>query len=270
MPERGDERVDAAAATLSNLGYTLVDARDGKDLSEAFLQQKPALTAEKIVTYLADPTHRAAAMLTLGEADLVVSGAVTNTATVLRAAFRALGLAPGVPLSCSSFLMHFPDGRTYLWGDCGANLAPKADEMAHIGDMLATAAKNLFGSAELALLSYSTGASGAGPTVDLMREATQILRAKGHKAHGPVQGDAALNPAIGTRKGMPDLDPNVLLFPTLDAGNIAYKLAQELAGATALGPLLHGFGKPMADLSRGASAEDIVGVTLMTTLIHSG
>lgn len=270
LPEMGDARVDAAAQTLAELGYKIVPVRTGEDLGEAFRTQKPSLASEKVTSYLEDPTHRAAAMLALNEADLVVSGAVTDTATVLRAAFRALGLAEGAALSCSSFLMHFPDGRTYLWGDCGANLAPNAAQMAHIGEMLAQAAQGLFGRAELALLSYSTGTSGAGPTVDLMREATHALQAKGLRANGPVQGDTALNPAIGARKGMADLDPNVLLFPNLDAGNIAYKLAQELAGATALGPLMHGFGKPMADLSRGASAEDIVGVTLVTTLMDSG
>ena len=254
LPERGDDRVDAAADRLASLGFELVDAREGADLAKPFLDQKPSLPSEKLRSYLSEPTHRAAAMLALGEADLVVSGAVTDTATVLRAAFRALGLAQDVPLSCSSFLMHFPDGRSYLWGDCGANLAPDADQMAHIGAMLAEAAESLFGRAELALLSYSTGESGAGPTVDLMRAATQTLQAKGIKANGPVQGDAALNPTIGSRKGMAGLDPNVLLFPNLDAGNIAYKLAQELAGATALGPFMHGFAKPMADLSRGASA----------------
>ena len=270
LPEMGDGRVDAAAAMLGDLGYLVVPLRQGADLGQAFLAQKPALGAEKVEAYLQDPTHRAAAMLALGEADLVVSGAVTDTATVLRAAFRALGLAAGVPLSCSSFLMNFPDSRTYLWGDCGANLAPDASQMAHIGEMLADAAEGLFGRAELALLSYSTGTSGAGPTVDLMRQATETLQARGLKANGPVQGDAALNPAIGERKGMAGLDPNVLLFPNLDAGNIAYKLAQELGGATALGPLMHGFAKPMADLSRGASAEDIVGVTLVTTLMYLG
>ena len=94
------------------------------------------------------------------------------------------------------------------------------------------------------------------------------LQAKGVKANGPVQGDAALNPTIGTRKGMAGLDPNVLLFPNLDAGNIAYKLAQELAGATALGPLMHA--SPTDGISRGASAEDIVGVTLLTALMELG
>ena len=268
LPERGDARVDDAAQQLAALGFELVPTRQGDDLAEPFLHQKPGLSAEKLASYVAEPTHRAAAMLAMGEADLVVSGAATETATVLRAAFRALGLAAGTALSCSSFLMYFPDGRTYLWGDCGANIAPNAAQMAHIGTLMARAAQGLFGRAELALLSYSTGQSGAGPTVDLMREATQTLQSQGIKAHGPVQGDAALNPAIGARKGMADLDPNVLLFPHLDAGNIAYKLAQELAGATALGPFMHGFGGPMADLSRGASAQDIVGTTLITALME--
>ena len=106
LPERGEARVDAAADRLADLGFDLPDVREGEGLAKPFQDQKPSLPQEKLDTYLAEPTHRAAAMLAMGEADLVVSGAVTDTATVLRAAFRALGLAQDVPLSCSSFLMH--------------------------------------------------------------------------------------------------------------------------------------------------------------------
>ena len=109
------------------------------------------------------------------------------------------------------------------------------------------------------MLSYSTGTSGAGDSVDLVRsaaEATGFL--------GPVQADAALNPAIAAKKGLGTGDANVLVFPDLDAGNIAYKLCQELAGAQALGPILQGFRKPVCDLSRGATVDDIVAATAVT------
>jgi len=186
---------------------------------------------------------------------------------VLRAGLRAVGLQADAPLICSSFLMDFPDERQFLFGDCAVNIDPNAAQLAHIGQHLAGAATALFGEARLALLSYSTGTSGAGASVDKVREATETLQAKGLTAFGPIQGDAALNPAIGARKGMGEANPNVLIFPNIDAGNIGYKLMQELAGAQAIGPLLHGFAKPIADLSRGATSDDIVKVALIAALM---
>lgn len=272
LPEMADDRVAKAAAELSSYGFEILEpdmAAGPADLRPPFLDRKPGLTQEKIDEYLAEPTHRAAAMLALGQADLLVSGAVTETATVLRAGLRTVGLAQEAPLICSSFLMSFPGGRQLLFGDCAVNLDPNAEQLTHIGVHLAKAAQALFGEARLAMLSYSTGTSGSGPTVDTVREATEALQTKGLAAFGPIQGDAALNPEIGARKGMGDAHPNTLIFPNINAGNIGYKLMQELAGAQAMGPLLHGFSKPMADLSRGATSDDIVKVALIAALMSS-
>lgn len=270
LPELDDARVAEAARELENLGFQILEpdmSADPEALVQPFLDRKPGLEREKALTYLEEPTHRAAAMLALGQADLLVSGAATETATVLRAGLRAVGLSSDAPLICSSFLMSFPDGRQLLFGDCAVNIEPSAEQLTHIGMHLAGAAEALFGEARLALLSYSTGNSGSGPSVDVVREATEALQAKNLAAFGPIQGDAALNPEIGARKGMGEANPNTLIFPNINAGNIGYKLMQELAGAQAIGPLLHGFAKPMADLSRGATSDDIVKVALIAALI---
>ncbi len=270
LPELSDARVANAADQLADLGFQILEpdmAGDPEALVQPFLDRKPGLATQKALSYLEEPTHRAAAMLSLGQADLLVSGAVTETATVLRAGLRAVGLLADAPLICSSFLMSFPDGRQLLFGDCAVNIEPSAEQLVHIGTHLAGAAQALFGEARLALLSYSTGNSGGGASVDLVRTATEDLQSKGLTAFGPIQGDAALNPEIGARKGMGDAHPNTLIFPNINAGNIGYKLMQELAGAQAIGPLLHGFAKPMADLSRGATSDDIVKVALIAALM---
>ena len=171
----------------------------------------------------------------------------------------AIGLADGVETPSSFFVMLFPDGREMVFADCAVNVSPDAGQLADIALASARTGAALLGAARVAMLSFSTGTSGAGARVELVREAAG-------KAGfvGPVQADAALNPAIAAKKGAGTGDANVLIFPDLDAGNIAYKLCQELAGAQALGPFLQGFRRPVCDLSRGASVEDIVAATAVT------
>ncbi len=208
---------------------------------------------------LARPLFRAAAMVAVGEADAMVAGVVSSTKKVIEAASIGIGLADGVAVASSFFLMRFPDGREVIFADCGLNVDPDADALAAIAQASARSGAALLGDARVALLSFSTGSSGAGLSVDKVRAAAELTGFV-----GPVQGDAALNPAVAEKKGLGAGDANVLVFPTLDAGNIAYKLAQELAGAQALGPILQGFRKPVCDLSRGASVQDIVDATAVT------
>ncbi len=205
------------------------------------------------------PLYRAAAMVAAGEADAMVAGAEAPTRRVIEAASMAIGLAEGVSLPSSFFLMNFPDNRSLIFADCGLNVAPDAQTLAAIARASAQSAEVLLGEAKLALLSFSTGTSGAGASVDIVREAAEITGFL-----GPVQGDAALIPDVAQRKGAGAGDANVLVFPSLDAGNIAYKLAVALAGAQALGPILQGFAKPVCDLSRGASVQDIVDATVVS------
>jgi len=198
-------------------------------------------------------------MVAAGEADAMVAGADSPTKKVIEAASIAIGLQEGVKTPSSFFLMLMPDGRELVFADCAVNVAPDAAQLADIARASAGSAEALLGEARVAMLSFSTGTSGTGASVDLVRDACEISGFA-----GPVQADAALNPLIGSKKGYDGGAANVLIFPTLDAGNIAYKLVQELGGAQALGPFLQGFRKPVCDLSRGASVADIVSATIVT------
>lgn len=174
----------------------------------------------------------------------------------------AIGPAAGVSTASSFFVMLFPDGRELIFADCALNLEPGAEELADIARASDASAKALLGRSEVAMLSFSTGTSGTGPSVERVRRAAELAGFV-----GPVQGDAALNAEVAAKKGMGAGAANVLIFPSLDAGNIAYKLAQELAGAQALGPVLQGFAKPVGDLSRGATVEDIVAVSAIVVAL---
>lgn len=260
FPEMEDDRIAAAATRLRDEGLcTPVAPGEATDAMAAALVEARGIREALARRMLARPLYRAAAMVATGEADAMVAGAVSPTRKVIEAAGIAIGLAQGVTLPSSFFLMRFPDGRELIFADCALNLNPDADALAAIACASERSALALLGAARVALLSFSTGGSGAGPSVDKVRAAAE---ATGYL--GPVQGDAALNPAVATKKGLGHGDANVLVFPDLDAGNIAYKLAQELAGAQALGPILQGFRKPVCDLSRGATVDAIVQATAVT------
>lgn len=265
LPEQDDPRIAEATERLVTDGLAqpvdLADVSDGQIAALVTTRgMKPAM-AERL---LRKPLYRAAAMVAAGEADTIVAGAVSSTAEVIKAAAMSIGLAPGVSLPSSFFLMRFPD-REMIWADCAVNPYPDADGLVAIAQASAQSAKALLGSAQVALLSFSTATSGSGPSVDTVREAAVRTGFT-----GPVQGDAALNGAIAAQKGLGAGDANVLVFPSLDAGNIAYKLAQELSGAQALGPFLQGFAKPVCDLSRGARVDDIVAATAVTVALMQG
>jgi phosphate acetyltransferase len=233
--------------------------------------QLTALVAERGVKQalarrmLQKPMIRAAAMVAAGEADAMVAGVVTPTRRVIEAASLAIGLAEGVAIPSSSFLVLLPDERAFLFADCAANIAPDAKELAAIALASHATGEALLGSAKVALLSYSTGRSGAGESVDTVRQA-----ARDTGFLGPVQADAALDPVIAKRKKSGSGDANVLVFPSLDAGNIAVKLCVQMAGAQAIGPLLQGFRKPVCDLSRGATVDEIVASTVVTIALGQG
>lgn len=261
FPERGeDARIDAAAERLRDEG--LAEPVPLSDITEAqvdILVDARGVKEALARRMLSRPLIRAAAMVAAGEAEAMVAGAVAPTKKVIEAASIAIGPAGGVKTASSFFLMRFPEGREVIFADCGLNVDPDADQLADIARASAATGKALLGDARVALLSFSTGTSGTGASVDKVRAAAE---ATGFT--GPVQGDAALNPRVARAKGLGQGDANVLVFPDLDAGNIAYKLAQELAGAQALGPILQGFRRPVCDLSRGATVEDIVAATVVT------
>ncbi len=260
FPEADEPRVAEAMDRLVAEGLAEpIGLAPASDAHVAALARARGLDAGVARRMAVRPLFRAAAMVACGEADAMVAGADSPTRRVIEAAAIGIGLAPGVAAPSSFFLMRLPDGRELLFADCAVTVDPDAAGLADIARASATSARALLGRAEVALLSFSTGTSGAGPSVERVRAAAA---ATGFL--GPIQVDAALDPGIAARKGMGSGACNVLVFPSLDAGNIAYKLAQALAGAQAVGPILQGFARPVCDLSRGARVEDIIAATAVT------
>ena len=221
----------------------------------------------------ADPVNFGAALVALGEADGCVAGAVYPTGEVVRAALWAIGTAPGMSLVSSSFYMVLSGSETVLtFTDCAVVPEPTPGQLAEIALAAARDRHRLVGdSPRVAFLSYSTKGSAGGPHVARVQEAAAHFQqlAPNILCDGELQADAALSPEVGERKapGSPVAGrANVLVFPDLDAGNIGYKLVQRIGGAVAIGPILQGLARPMADLSRGATADDIVEVTAMVAL----
>jgi phosphate acetyltransferase len=287
LPEGDEPRIAEAAARLAGEGLarvlligggapgceTLDPGADSRRdaLAAAIRRQRPRLTPAMVARLLDRPACFAGALVAAGEADAMVAGAASSTRRVIEAGLLTVGLAPGVETPSSFFLMALP-GRPLIFADCALNVAPTPGELADIAIASARSGAALLGEARTALLSFSTHGSGTGAEVERVREAVALARARAPDLafDGELQADAALDAAIARRKGA--VGPvaghaNVLVFPSLAAGNIGYKLVQQLAGARAVGPILQGFARPVSDLSRGASVADIVATAVLTLAV---
>ena len=268
----------AASEGVDISGADIVDPTNDP-LRERFADEYAELRATKGITReqahdrVADVSYFGTMMVRDGLADGMVSGAVNTTAHTIRPAFEVIRTKPGVSLVSSVFFMCLPD-RVLAFGDCAVNPNPTAPQLADIAIASAVTAEQFGLDPRVALLSYSTGTSGTGPDVDLVKEATAILheKAPGLCADGPLQFDAAVAESVARSKapGSPVAGrANVLIFPDLSAGNAGYKAVQRTAGALAIGPVLQGLNRPVNDLSRGALVEDIVN-TILITAIQAG
>ena len=270
-------------ATIDVPGVTVIDPRTA-ERKQAYAEKFAELRAKKGVTLpealeqMNDATYFGTMMVKMGDADGLVSGACHSTANTLRPALQILKTAPGTKLVSAFFIMctkspEFGADGTLLFADCGLNINPNADELSEIALASAESWKAFMPGEEpkVAMLSFSTMGSAKGDVPAKVQEAVKLANEKNPELalDGDLQLDAALVQSVADLKAPGSEvagNANILVFPDLEAGNIGYKLVQRFGGAEAYGPILQGIAKPVNDLSRGCSADDIVGVVAITAV----
>ncbi len=274
------EKIQSVSEGLDISGATIIDPYTS-ELAPEFaeklyeLRKMKGMTIEKAEKTIKDVLYFGCMLVKTGRADGMVAGAVHATADVMRSSLQVIKTAPGTKVVSAFFLMMVPDceygdNGTFVFADCGLNEYPDPDKLAEIAAASAKTYRSLVGGEpRVAMLSYSTYGSAKSEQVDIVKEATEKAKklVPDVMLDGELQLDAAIVPSVGKLKA-PDSPvagkANVLIFPNLDAGNIGYKLVQRLAKAEAYGPMTQGMAKPVNDLSRGCSAEDIAGVVAIT------
>jgi phosphate acetyltransferase len=275
----------AAAQHVSLDGILVVDPEQSS-LRKAYadeyyeLRKHKGMTPQEAFDGIVSPLRWGAMMVRTQAAHAMVAGAENTTGNVLLASFNIIKTKPGIKSASSCFVMATDKGQygasgSFIFADCATIPEPTAEQLAEIAEEAAESCRIYLGVEPIvALLSYSTKGSAKGPLVDKVTTAYQLLKAKRPdiQCDGELQLDAAIVPSVGKSKAPGSTvagRANVLVFPALQAGNIGYKLVQRLAGAEAYGPILQGFARPVSDLSRGCSVEDIV-VTAAITLAQAG
>lgn len=296
LPEGTDPRVQDAAgrAVAEGLARVTLLAPAGTPMPEGVTLRDPATadtdamiaaymdarakrnpTPEQAAEAVTNPLVHAALMVRMGLADGTIGGAVATTSDTVRAALQMIGTAPGAPLVSSFFLMVLPEAHPtrpdagLIFSDCGLVIDPSPSDLAAIATQAAASAKALLGDdPKVAMLSFSTKGSARHGHVTKVTDALALLAEAPFDVDGELQFDAAFDAGVGASKAPGSAvagQANVLVFPNLDAGNIGYKIAQRIGGATAIGPVLQGLAKPANDLSRGCTSDDILDMIAVTS-----
>lgn len=306
FPESKDERIVIAASKIRDLGIAYpVIVGDPEEVNKIAAENDVSLEGINIISQLGDdsvlekyselyvksrdvkiaiarklvkkPLSFAGMMVKAGDADGMVAGVATATASVIQIASLTIGFQPGISTPSSFFMMVLNQfqgekDKVFIFADCAVNIQPDSRQLAEIGISSGLNANALLGmEPRIAFLSFSSGGSASHSDVDKVKEAVKIAKdmRPDLAIEGEIQADAAIIQRVAEKKiGASDVagQANVLIFPDLDAGNICYKLVQYMANATALGPILQGFAKPVNDMSRGASVDDLIGVTAITVV----